>query len=119
MANRFFKFFTLALLLVSLTACLPFGGKSGLNFRENTIPIDEEIVPDVVSFDFLKRTVLTPYCISCHAEMGDEKKLNFWIVKGNAEDSDLYFWMKDGEMPPERPATTRELEIVRRYIEQL
>jgi hypothetical protein len=113
--------FLTTLLMTTLASCLPLGSKSGLNFQENPLPIEEEVVPDIVTFEYLKRKILAPQCISCHKEMGTEKGLKWWIVDGNFEESDLYVWMKDGEMPPrpEPPSTTRELEIVQRYIEQM
>jgi len=119
MTNIFVMILFHALLTVILTSCLPFGSRPKLHFVPRPIPIEEEVVPDIVTFDYLKKKILAPQCISCHKEMGDEKGLEWWIVEGNAEESDLYFWMKDGSMPPDRPASTRELEIVRRYIEQM
>lgn len=118
MPNIIWTIFILTLLPLSLTSCFRLSS-SELIFIDHTIPIQEEIVPDVVTFAYLKKKVLTPYCISCHKEMGDETEIMWWIVPGSAEKSDLFFWMEEGSMPPERAATTRELEIVRRYIEQM
>ena len=104
--------------MVMLTSCLPMGTKTNLHFKKNP-SFEAEVVPDLVTFAFLKRKILAPQCISCHKEMANENELNkWWVVEGNVEESDLYVWMKDGDMPPDRAATTYELEIVRRYIEQ-
>lgn len=120
MANALRKLLSLGLLTLLSTACLPFGKKSNLAFKTHPLPETEEVIPETITYDYLRKHILGPQCISCHEGMGQEAKLiSWWIVKGVPEESELFTWMEDGSMPPSRPATTRELEIVRRYIEQL
>ena len=117
MTNRITGFLIFASMTVFFSSCL--GTKTDLIFEPVAQPESEALVPEQVSYDYLKKEVLTPHCIKCHDRMGDQKLLEWWLVPGVPEESELLLAMEDGSMPPARAATTRELEIVRRYIEQL
>ncbi len=114
MTNIFF-----ILLVLLFTSCVPIGKKSKLSFTPESLPQVEAVIPENVSYEFLKKEILTPHCIKCHDRMGTEAGLAWWLVPGVVEESELFLAMEDGSMPPGRAATTRELEIVRRYVEQL
>jgi hypothetical protein len=87
--------------------------------------------PNAITFETIKNKILIPYqCLVCHASMKDEQKLLTpkRVVRGNAEESKLFQLLKNGSMPAKSPAhpevkgdplTTKDLEIVREYIDAL
>ncbi len=120
MTNSFLKLLLFPLISALLTSCVPIGERSELHFVADPSVRFEELIPDDVTYEFLRRNILIPkQCIRCHQGMRTEAGLLWWIVPGEVEESELFLSMEDGSMPPKRPATTRELEIVRKYIESL
>lgn len=115
-----------SLLLLSLflfASCLP--DESGLKFQVSAPqkPAQEaqtaEIPPEV-SFEFLSQEILAPKCITCHKGFTDEQKLLKHVKGNDPEISPLFESVKTGRMPKKAaPLNSRELEIVRTYIESI
>lgn len=111
----------LFLFLFLLTSCLP--DESGLKFHvsEPQKPARETRtaeIPREVNFEFLSQEILTPKCISCHKGFTDEQKILKHVKGNDPEISPLFDSVKTGRMPKKAaPLNSRELEIVRTYIE--
>ncbi len=104
-----------ALTLLSLASCIEAGSDEGSTFRViDPITIGDN---DTVSFELLKKNILEPMCLRCHAWALDEAKVQTRIVPGNPEGSTLFRLVENGSMPVGGPALTLDqLDIVRRYI---
>ncbi|WPU66885.1 hypothetical protein [Peredibacter starrii] len=113
------------LLLTSLflvASCLP--DRTSLRFddaspRLNTQTRETEI-PDEVDFKVLSEEILVPKCISCHKGFTDETRILKHVKENDPEISPLFQSVKTGRMPKKAPPLeSRELEIVRRYVESV
>lgn len=69
-----------------------------------------------VNFTALKSYIMDPSCIRCHSWAGNESSVQQRISPGDPENSVLYQKIKDGSMPPSGALSTRQLELVARYI---
>ena len=98
--------------LLTLSACLPFTGKSGLNYGLPAKVTNSAALAQL-------STALNSKCIECHAWINDPSSLlaNGRIVPGNPEGSILFQLVKSGQMPQTGPGLTNaELEELRGYI---
>jgi mono/diheme cytochrome c family protein len=113
----------LSIFLVPLLISSCLSGKEESSGSTDTNPrVQNEALPEKVSFEELKGKILKPYCIDCHhiREFNDESGVQKYVVPGDAGNSVFYQVIKDGSMPKySPPLSTEELEFVRSYIESL
>ncbi len=111
------KIFTpiLLSLFLILSACGP--KTSSVEVSDSSI---HSLGQNNVTFSQLKSAILTPKCLSCHAEVSTEAKLSAWVVAGDPEQSSLYTEVKSGSMPKGKsPLSGSDLEMVYDYIANL
>ena len=120
--------FTVAILALA-SSCLPKLDKTSLKFNGLKNPIQEEISAEFINFETLKKSVLEPKCLACHAKWSDEAAFQSkYIVLGQPDSSKLFDSVKKGRMPkgPKLadgtraivpPLSSKELETIRLYIQ--
>lgn len=108
------KLFLLSTILI-FSSC---GKRSELVFD---VPTDDRIgVEGAVDFETLKSKILIPHCIKCHKKMDQAEGLTKHITNNDPYSSRLFLSVKEGTMPKKAaPLSTEEIEIVRKYIENL
>lgn len=112
--NSFSAFF-MGVVFVTFTSCGGGGGGAG----GGGSPQEEESREDgTVSYAQLSQSILQPKCFRCHVEFRQETGVRQQVVPGNPQESALFQMVENGTMPlGGPPLSTRELEIVRSYIE--
>lgn len=68
------------------------------------------------TFEALKKNVLEPNCISCHAAFGTEPGIFLYLEPGKPDESQLYQRTASGSMPPSGRLSGAKIELMRRYI---
>lgn len=110
--------FVLLSVLSLAFACVPQKGKLQYSVDgrlDELTPIQEP-----VSFQRLSSEILVPRCAECHRSIVNEARVLRWVEPGNPDESLLFQVVESGEMPEDSaPLTTRELELVRAYIQGL
>ena len=104
----------IASFMVLSTGCLPRGTDFSKLYRE---PMPAMIA---VNYTALRASILTPQCISCHADFGTEEGLLNYVVPGDSTSSALYRSVANGSMPPKGPPLTgTALGMFKTYIDGL
>lgn len=106
----------LSLVVLSYSCGMP--NKSSLEFDDSGA---QTLSPDmVVNYGVIKDQILASKCIGCHANAATEEGLMDWVTPGNPEASPLFVKTENGSMPKNgSPLPTRDLELLRMYIDQL
>lgn len=104
---------SLAGLALALYACVPHGTDEAARYR----PAPGIQALEQVDFAALRTHVLTPYCVSCHADMETEAGTAAYVTPGAPLSSSLYTTILDGSMPPGGPTLAPSLaDLVSTYI---
>lgn len=113
------KMYKLLPLLLLVSCGLPLSGPSNLVFeiRENAkAPLNGE----TKAFQNFRQQILDAKCVKCHKNFTKEENLLKYISKKDPDSSKLFEVVKNGSMPKKAPPlTTLELEMVRKYIENV
>jgi hypothetical protein len=103
--------------MVFLVSCVPSKGDLvySLDGRSRVIPVETE----AVSFATIQTEILTK-CTECHRWAKTEAGIKKYIIPGNPDGSEIFQSVRSGEMPEDAPPlTTKELELLRGYINSL
>ncbi len=104
-------------LIVLLASCVP--SKGDLVYTLDGKPRVSPVQTEAVSFATIQTEILTK-CTECHKWAKTEDGIKKFIVPGNPEASELFQSVRSGEMPEDAPPlTTKELELLRGYINSL
>ena len=105
------------LLLFLLSACVP--SKGELTYSLDGKPRISPVQTEAVSFATIQTEILTK-CTDCHRWAKSEEGVRKRVIPGDPEGSKLFRSVESGEMPEDAPPlSTRELELLRGYINSL
>ena len=72
-----------------------------------------------INFLTLKKYFLDPNCTHCHSWASDEAAVQQRLKLGSPESSLIYQKVKSGAMPPNAALSTKQLDLLERYILQV
>jgi hypothetical protein len=106
------------LLLSSLLLSCGMPSKSSLTYEESG---NQSLNPDMqVTYGMIKSEILAAKCINCHSSAGTEEGLKEWITPGKPNQSPFFTKVENGTMPKNgSPLSTKDLELIKIYIEQM
>jgi hypothetical protein len=103
--------------LLSFVSCVP--DKGALVYSIDGKPRTSPVETEAVSFSTIQTEILTK-CTECHRWAKSEAGIKKYIIPGNPDGSEIFQSVRSGEMPEEGPPlTTKELELLRGYINSL
>ena len=105
--------------LITLMSCLPSKGPLQYSLPHEADPVIIQPTEDV-SFARISREILIPKCLECHKKIADESWSLKRLTPGQPEKSKLFLSVESGKMPKDAPPlSTKELELLRGYINSL